>query len=163
AGQGLYAMRADGTTAAVELISAATRVTDARFSLDGAHVLYRVIDTSTSPATSRVTLADVLADSRRNVPALSHAPAAYPTTGFLQGMDLSLGRSRIVLSIDGDLFTVALAGGGAVRLTNTTAAEKYPRWSPVDDRVACTRYADPGIAVADAITIDSVTGATRTV
>src|SRR5262249_15613691 len=148
-GLGLYAMRADGTTSPVELIPSTTHVLDARFSLDGAHVLYRAMDASTTPATSRVTLADVVADGNGDVTGLANAAVVFSTQSFTQGMDLSRDGSRIVVSMSNHLWLVRLSDGTTQQLTNAGAIEKYPRWSPVDDRIAFTRFATSGISVAD--------------
>jgi hypothetical protein len=162
-GLGLCAMRADGTTSPVELIPSTTHVLDARFSLDGAHVLYRAMDASTTPATSRVTLADVVADGNGDVTGLANASVFYSTQSFVQGMDLSRDGTMIVASMTGGLWTVRISDGATQQLTSTSATDKYPRWSPVDDRVVFTRYANSGIAVADLMTVDAGTHVVRTV
>ena len=51
--------------------------------------------------------------------------------------------AKIVFCVDGDIFVMNDDGSRKRRLThNTTATERYPRWSPDGTKIAFTRYMD---------------------
>ena len=51
--------------------------------------------------------------------------------------------AKIVFCVDGDIFVMNDDGSRKHRLThNTTATERYPRWSPDGTKIAFTRYMD---------------------
>lgn len=167
AAQGLVATRADGIGEPVVLISDAVRVTNARFSFDGDHVAYQITDTTSPPYAKTIVVADVIRDASSNVTGLTNAVGVFTTSNSLAGLDFSRDGGRIVFAMSNggtnDLWTVRVADGEVVQITSTSASEKNPRWSPVDDRIVCTRYANASTAVGDVVTIETGTGATRTV
>jgi hypothetical protein len=136
---------------------------DARFSLDGTRIAWMEIETSSVPVVRRFHLSEVVRGAAGDVVGLGTTVEVFSTTGLVYGFDLSRDASRMVIAMSGDLWLVRLSDAWATPLTSTAGVEKYPRWSPVDDRIAYTRYDVSGSAIGHLLTIDGNSLVTRTV
>jgi Tol biopolymer transport system component len=170
-GQDIYALRADGVGGAVPLMVSADRESQLRFSLDGTKIAYATVIVG-PPVVYTLSVADVVRNEANEVVGMANAEVVFTgggaiSPGQLRGLDFSRDGTRIVMSVNVggqfDLFVLTLSDGSIQRLTDTPQYEEYPRWSPVDDRIAYQLRASDGTGIGSLITYDMATGASRTV
>ena len=171
-GQDVYALRADGSGAPVPLLVSSEIETQLRFSPDGTRIAYGTV-TVGSPNVYTITVVDVLRDGANDVVGIANPQVVWTSSGIAgpyqtRGLDFSRDGSTIVFAASNsggafDLYAVSLVDGGVEQLTNTPEIEEYPRWSPVDDRIAYQQRASAGTAVGSVLTLDFATRAIKTV
>ena len=138
-----------------------------RFSLDGARIAFGTVSVG-SPTTYTISTADVVRNGSSEVTGLTNTQVVWSGTTQTRGLDFSRDGTRIVFSASSgggnwDLFILTLSSGIVAQLTSTSELEQYPRWSPIDDRIAYHTLPSGGSAVGSLRTIDATTSAVKTV
>lgn len=164
AAQDIYALRTDGTGSATLLVSGSAL--NARFSPDGQRIAF--VSVAAGPIWS-IQTGDVVRDGTTgDVTGLSNVATAWTGTWQVSGgIDFSRDGTKLVCAMNAgagyDLYVLRLSDGSLEQITSTPEFELQPRWSPVDDRIAFLRRADPATNLCSLLTIDYSTRTTKTI